>query len=848
MTYHRKLNCSSQLKTLLRTTALGLVLVTMPMPAHAATYRDWTGSTDSNWYTDSNWSESVLPTSESLVNVSGGANPAELSSGSATHSSVGVGRSSEGSLTVSNGATMTARGSIDDGTILITGAGTNWNSPSYIAVYDGALTVSDGATVTSTKLDVEAWSGNPEDGRVTVTGAGTTLTTTGLARFGIEGGNGYMTISDGGHVTSDSGAINDGAVVVTGESSQWTNTDTINIGRSSLTISNGATISTDEINIQAQGTLIVGAASGEDAVAPGTVTTYDIYTNDGESIDSIIFNHTSDDYELNAYIAGDGSINAENGTTTLTGDLSDYDGSATISDGAALNFGTSFEGGIAVEEGGTLVANDTLNSSVNIGDRATLKGSGTVGEATIDTGGILAPGNSIGTINVTGDVTFEVGSFYDVEVNAAGASDLTIATGQGIINGGTVRILPEPGTYDPVTNYTILTAAGGIIGDFDASTISSSFFLTPVISKDATNVYAQLTRNSVSFVSVAQTVNQQEVSETIDTLSAGNIVYDSIAVQVDDAATRDAYDRLSGEFHANIKGSISEGDKEFAEFMAVQSRLREQQDDTSTYWATYYGDWSERDSLHSFTADTQGVAFGRDAEVANWSIGVAGAAGRTAYDQKSSSGSGNAQHYRVAVSAAKAQGPWTFKANAHYAYHNISTNRHVVFPSYDATEKARYGAHSFTGYGEVAFDQSVGADLFVQPYASLSYGYAHIGSFDETTAGGLHAKSSSIKQGTSSLGVRAQQNLYLQQTPFALNTHLGWQHTIGNIKPSAEYNFDGSSEFTSEGSKQARDALAFDVGLDMYLTDSLMIDMSYGTKQSTEDSSHSLKAGVKLAL
>ena len=55
--------------------------------------------------------------------------------------------------------------------------------------------------------------------------------------------------------------------------------------------------------------------------------------------------------------------------------------------------------------GGTLSANGTLNSSVNVGSGATLMGTGTVGTTTVANGGALAPGNSIGTLNVAGNVS-----------------------------------------------------------------------------------------------------------------------------------------------------------------------------------------------------------------------------------------------------------------------------------------------------------------------------------------------------------------------------------------------------------------------------------------------------------
>ena len=55
-------------------------------------------------------------------------------------------------------------------------------------------------------------------------------------------------------------------------------------------------------------------------------------------------------------------------------------------------------------------------------------GTGTSQSLTANSGGIIAPGNSIGTTN-TGNVTFNAGSIYQVEVASNGTSDLIKATG-----------------------------------------------------------------------------------------------------------------------------------------------------------------------------------------------------------------------------------------------------------------------------------------------------------------------------------------------------------------------------------------------------------------------------------
>jgi subtilase-type serine protease len=47
-----------------------------------------------------------------------------------------------------------------------------------------------------------------------------------------------------------------------------------------------------------------------------------------------------------------------------------------------------------------------------------LGGNGSVGATTVGYGSILAPGNSIGTMAVNGNLTLDPGALYEVEANA----------------------------------------------------------------------------------------------------------------------------------------------------------------------------------------------------------------------------------------------------------------------------------------------------------------------------------------------------------------------------------------------------------------------------------------------
>jgi len=254
------------------------------------------------------------------------------------------------------------------------------------------------------------------------------------------------------------------------------------------------------------------AITGDLTHTGGTTVTGPLQIGNGGTIGSIsgditnnnllAFNR-SDAITYGDVISGIGSVtHAGSGSTNLTG-VNTYSGATTV------NAGTLFVNG------------SIANSTATVNAAGTLGGTGTVGSVIIN-GGSFAPGNSIGTTNVAGNVDFSAGGTYQVEVNAAGQSDLINATGSATLSNGSVQVLPEAGTYNFTTDYTILTAAGGLGGTTFNSVTSNLAFLDPTLTYDANNVYLNLTRNDVSFTNVAGTPNQIAVSNILTQLGITN--------------------------------------------------------------------------------------------------------------------------------------------------------------------------------------------------------------------------------------------------------------------------------------------------------------------------------------
>src|SRR5437660_1273260 len=73
------------------------------------------------------------------------------------------------------------------------------------------------------------------------------------------------------------------------------------------------------------------------------------------------------------------------------------------------------------------------------------------------------PGNSPGTMTVAGNLAFQSGALYLIQVNPSTASSANVTTGGSATLAGTVNAAFASGSY-VTRNYTILSAAGGLSG------------------------------------------------------------------------------------------------------------------------------------------------------------------------------------------------------------------------------------------------------------------------------------------------------------------------------------------------------------------------------------------------
>ncbi len=351
-------------------------------------------------------------------------------------------------LTIADGGLLDVAGNsrigLDPGqaTALVTGAGSQWLGTTLNLGPSGAggvatLSLEDGGLVAVDRTNIGSSANST--GIVNVDGAGSVFRTTGDA---------FSNGEDGVVVgLSGSGAIN----LTNGGVFRHVGTGGLLLGRSA----------------GANGVINFGGAPGGAAVAAGVLETTSVTFGVGGG--QVNFNHTGSDYAFTPVLTGAGAVNLLGGRTVLSAISTAFTGTSTLNGGDLRVTGT-LGGDVAVQNG-------------------VLSGTGRVGDVSVsDT---VAPGASIGTLTANGDVSFSIGSSFEIEADANGTADLFSVAGMANLLGGAVNVLTTGMFTTPLT-YTILRAGNGLTGVFD-SVADDNPFVDAMLSYDATSVFLTLT-------------------------------------------------------------------------------------------------------------------------------------------------------------------------------------------------------------------------------------------------------------------------------------------------------------------------------------------------------------------
>jgi T5SS/PEP-CTERM-associated repeat protein len=387
--------------------------------------------------------------------IGGGVYPG---SGTFTIIDGGVVNDSLGVIAYASGPTSTTPLPGSTGTVLVSGAGSQWNNAGELAVGEygmGFLTVAQGGVVTSqTGTSSTGSSGiiggggtasagyTSGTGAVSVTSGGEWNQNGGL-RVGFSAGStGTLTIDSGGRVNDYAGSIgylpgSIGAALVTGAGSQWNNTTSLDVGvagTGSLRILNGGLVTDSSAK--------VGGPGGSGTVILDGAT----WTTTGT---------------LDIGVGGSGSVTVQDGGILNAGDTVVGSSGSLDIDPSTVNINGNF----TLDAGGMLTL-DIAGTSPFLYSQLSILGSGLFdGTVIVDFINGFAPqmGDSFDLINTGAGIDFSGAQF---EIEGLGPGFLyseNLSNGkfvlQALNNGASA---PEPGTLWLTVFITIAFIAAAI--------------------------------------------------------------------------------------------------------------------------------------------------------------------------------------------------------------------------------------------------------------------------------------------------------------------------------------------------------------------------------------------------
>ena len=529
-----------------------------------------------------------------------------------------------------------------------------------------------------------------------------------------------------------------------------------------------------------------------------------------------------------------------------------------------------------------LVVNGTLSGTVVLQQGAALGGSGTVGHVTV-IDGYITPGNSIGTLNIGGNLVKHRGH-YHAELNAAGQSDRINVGGTATIHEGSVVVLPEPGIYANSTTYTIVSAAGGVSGAYTGIE-SDLAFLKPTLSYDPNNVYLTLALQGAAFSGFSgNTPNQRAVGSALDqsyaSASGDYATVIGALAGLSTAQASPALSAISSQPWANFGTTNLAGSALFMNTLGQQmamarggqsssggqrQALAQACDDAACDAASPFSVWGSavggvgsvlgNVNASTLTYNLGGAAAGIDYRVTPnvlLGLGTSFASGTQWTDGFMGRGWSNA----VSVAAYGSFTQWGFYADllAGYAYANNQAQRQIVVPNLQPRQaNGSTGANQFLGQAELGYQVAVyaPASATVTPFARLQVMSVNQAAFSEWGANSL---SLNVAQQTtnalrSTLGADLGGAIGLANgRSFDMALRLGWLHEYADVARPITAAFAGApgASFIVYGATPQRDAAVIGFQAGTGVSDNAQIYLRYDGDIGSGTDNHALSAGLRL--
>ena len=576
-----------------------------------------------------------------------------------------------------------------------------------------------------------------------------------------------------------------------------------------------------------------------------TTDTDDILSLGGTTDSNLDLAQIGDATNPNAILGFDNLVKEDSSTWTLTG---------TQTTGNLVSTSVN---------AGTLINNGTLLSPVTV-NSAIYGGTGSSNSLTVNSGGTVKPGmDGIGTLTVNGNLTFNNGSIFQVDLNETGATDLIAATGQATIStsGTTINVIANPAATFPATSpvYTVISAPGGVTGQFAGLTdnLPDLAFIATYPGTTVNLSYASVQSGASTNVGGVPEFTPKEIhpSALAAAMHSNWLFVDTLSRRVGLSMPQ-----LSDTpEETQVLGYAGKAD-------GLKSDRR-----GKGVWGAVMGEYTRVDTTDDVTgwdARIGGLAFGLEKRLdggsltADWPpllVGLAG--GYTKTDVDSDTSGADLESFHAGLYAASRMGALTVSGALAAAHQSYDISRAIDLGSAGGSMIAtgEPDGYSVTSSLEATYDfnrafslfengASGGNNLRFGPVLSLDILHGQMESFTEANAGllNLAVEQTSGTQAISGVGLAAELTRAVGTHHFTLEGRLAWEHVFGDrsiVTNSAIAAFTAAS-FSTGSAEMDANRITVGAGGALQISDTLSAHIRYDGRFSTNTMDHRGSAGL----
>lgn len=474
----------------------------------------------------------------------------------------------------------------------------------------------------------------------------------------------------------------------------------------------------------------------------------------------------------------------------------------------------------------------------------TLAGNGSfVGDVT--NYGIIAPGNSIGTLTISGNLTQSSSSDLQIEFGDGGTDQLVVSGAAHL--DGSLSLIPigylTPGTYQFID-------ADGFTGNFATlNNFSSSILQTSASSLNPSSF--TLARNS--YLSISESP-QQSIASAFDrtrpTASGDMAETLNLMDVMDRAEIRQAVDDFSPYFHNSVTTALLENIKTRSTFLQNKIK-RDDAERQSPLWVSGFGGnthYNKERTSGDFKAQYAGIMLGFDKQFeSGLQLGIA-----TSYTDFDVNEKATTSDATTSVYDGHLYGTWSPQSNGAFYLQSIlgigiadsESDRTIPFLGRTATsdhDSIYYSAFIGGGYQQ-QFDTWT-----LEPRAGFEYINLDEDRFTEHGAqsASLTIHSKGAESLVSSLGFEISHTCELGNGLLIPSFRADWFHNFSAQGENTIATLQSGETFRVEGRDASKDSLELAVGLTVLVSDKLhgTLDYQY-TFADNQNKAHLLSAGL----